>query len=143
MALLLQQSRFSFRSTTTAGVIFTFDVVVSQTGDSFVDKITGPYGPVSFSGTGIPASVQADIQQAILQAEGIAMSTSAFSGQATFTNATSQVITFNTPMLNSDYRVYLDAPDFIIARVVSKSTTSFTISTSITYTGVIGFDVFV
>ena len=71
------------------------------------------------------------------------MSTSAFSGQATFTNATSQVITFNTPMLNSDYRVYLDAPDFIIARVVSKSTTSFTISTSITYTGVIGFDVFV
>lgn len=141
MTFFLEQSRFSFRSTTDAGSRYTFDIVVYQNGQISVDNVVGPNGPVFYSG-GIPSPVNDDIQQAILQSQGIAMATSAFNGQVTFTNATSATVTFSTPMANTNYRVYLDAPAFIEARVVAKSTTAFTISTGSTYTGSIGFDVF-
>jgi len=141
MTFFLEQSRFSFRSTTDAGKVYTYDIVVYQNGQISVDAVMGPNGPAMYTG-GIPSPINDDIQQAILQAQGLVMSTSAFNGTVTFNDNTAEVVTFNTPMASTNYRVYLDSPSFIGAWVTSKSTTSFTITTSVTYTGSIGFDVF-
>ena len=95
------------------------------------------------SQTSIPQSVTDDIQSAIQQVENFVAQTSAVNGQLTFAGETTKTVVLATPMSGTGYRVVFSTQDFIPVRVTAKSTTSFTVSVGVIYSGVIGYDVFV
>jgi len=75
---------------------------------------------------------------------------STFSGTVTFTDAetTGQIaVAFGTAFATASYRVHLTPDDFVLARVIDKTTTGFTIELGVTMdTGQtldVGYDVFV
>jgi hypothetical protein len=92
--------------------------------------------------TGLPSSVVQDIQTAITQAEDLLAATSAVNGIATFVAATESTVTFATPLSGTTYRVVLTPDAFVAARAVNKTTTGFTIQMNVTFTGTVGYDVF-
>lgn len=142
MALTRQSSDFTYRSGS-GGVFYYFTVSLDQLGSVSVKDIQSPNGRIVDSQTGIPQSVTTDIQTAIAQVENLVAQTSAVNGQLTFTAQTSQSVTFSTPFVGTGYRVVFSTTDFIPVRVTSKSTTGFTVSLGVSYTGVVGYDVFV
>jgi hypothetical protein len=75
--------------------------------------------------------------------ENFVAQTSAVNGQLTFAAETSKTVTFVTPFVGTGYRVVFSTTDFIPVRVTSKLTTGFTVSVGVSYTGVVGYDVFV
>jgi hypothetical protein len=95
------------------------------------------------SQTPIPQSVLDDIASATTQVRNFVAQTSAVNGQLTFAAETSKTVTYATAMANTTYRVVFSTTDFIPVRVTSKLTTGFTVSVGVTYTGTIGYDVFV
>jgi hypothetical protein len=46
-------------------------------------------------------------------------------------------------MVGTSYRVVFSVQDFVPVRVINKTTTGFVVNVGLTYTGVIGYDVFV
>lgn len=139
-------TRIAFEATYTSGTAqqqYRFTVVVDQNGVTSARDIRSPFGLVMDTMTRLPQTVVDDIQAAMAQVEALLSLTSAINGQLTFAAATSVSVTFSTPMPSTNYRVYLSLPSFVAARVVSKTTTGFTVETSVTFTGVIGYDVFV
>lgn len=105
--------------------------------------IQSPQGLIVDSLTSIPQSVTDDIQSAIAQVENFVAQTSAVNGQLTFTGETSKTVSFVTPMVGTTYRVVFSTQDFVPVRVISKATTGFVVSVGVTYTGNIGYDVFI
>jgi hypothetical protein len=142
MTLTVTQSNFTYRSES-GGQSYYFTIVVNQNGVIAVRDWIAPTGPIRDSCTQIPQSVINDQTIAIGQVENILAQTSAVNGILTFTSETSKTVTFATPMANTNYRVVLSTQDFVPFRVSSKLMTEFTIQTGITYTGNVGFDVFV
>jgi len=142
MALTLVESAFTYRSDF-GGVAWFFTVVQNQNGTLGIRDIISPYGRVCNSGTQIPQTVLDDQQQAIGQVENLLASTSAVSGTLTFTAETSKTVNLSTPFANTNYRVLLSVQDFVPFRITTKTLTEFTVEAGITYTGQVGFDVFV
>jgi len=139
-------TRIAFEGTYTSGSgqnKYRFTVYVDQAGNVSVRDMTSPYGLIMDSMTRLPQSVVTDIQSAMSQVEDLLALTSAVNGTATFSAATEVSITFTTPMTDANYRVHLSPSDFIPVRVTSKITTGFTIQTGTTFTGTVGYDVFV
>lgn len=65
------------------------------------------------------------------------------SGAQSFVASSAEVVLFNVQQPDASYLVFLDLPNFgLTAAVTSRTSAGFTISTSIPYTGVIGFSVF-
>jgi hypothetical protein len=93
--------------------------------------------------TSVPQSVVTDINAAIAQVETIISMTSAVNGTLTFVAEGSKDVVFATAMSNTNYRVQLSASDFVPVRVTNKMTTGFTIQVGVTFTGTVGYDVFV
>lgn len=120
-----------------------FTVTLDQAGLISVKDIQSPQGRIVDSQTSLPQSVTSDITSAIQQVENFVAQTSAVNGQLTFTAETTKTVTFVTPMSGTSYRVVFSTTDFIPVRVVSKLTTGFTVSVGVTYSGTIGYDVFV
>ena len=102
-----------------------------------------PNGLIQDSYSSLPQAVLDDIQTAIGQVEDLVAQTSASNGIESFDIETSKDVTFDTAMSNTNYRVVFSTEDFILVRVISKTITGFTIETGITYTGDVGYDVFV
>lgn len=125
------------------GQIYTFTVVMDANSCISVKEIIGPYGPIGSSNTCLPASVSEDIQTAIDQLKVASGMLSTSSGFAEFSNEASKVITFDTALSNTNYRVVFSVGDFLIPAAISKTTTGFTIELNTTYTGAIGYDVLV
>ena len=142
MAFTSVTTDFTYRSGVSP-TFYYFTISLDQFGNVSVKNIESPQGRIVDSQTSIPQSVANDIQSAIQQVGNIMAQTSAINGQLTFTAQTSQTVTFVTPMVGTGYRVVFSYQDFVLARVVSKTTTGFTINVGVTYTGVIGYDVFV
>lgn len=139
-------TRIAFEGTYTSGTArqqYRFTVLVDQLDNVSVRDITTPFGLIMDSYTSLPQSVITDINAAIGQVENLLSLTSAVSGTVTFSAATSVDITFTTPMADTSYRVHLSPSDFIGVRVTNKLTTGFTIQANITFTGTVGYDVFV
>lgn len=64
-------------------------------------------------------------------------------GQLTFTGESSKPVTFATPFVGTTYRVCFSTTDFVPVRVTNKTTAGFTVEVGVTYTGTVGYDVFV
>jgi len=139
-------TRIAFEATYTSGTgqqQYRYTVVADLSGVLSVRDMMSPFGLIMDSMTRLPQSVVDDIQGSMAQVEALLSLTSAVNGTATFVAATTVVITFSTPMPSTNYRVQLAASDFIPVRATSKLTTGFTIETGITFTGTVGYDVFV
>lgn len=133
---------FSYRSGVTPQFYY-FTVSLDQAGLISVKNIQSPQGRIIDSQTSLPQSVTDDITAAIAQVENLVAQTSAVNGQLTFAAETSKTVTFVTPFVGTGYRVVFSTTDFIPVRVTAKSTTGFTVSVGVSYTGTIGYDVFV
>jgi len=141
MALALSQADFTY-SSGTGTQIYYFTIVYIDENSISVRNIQTPFGLIQDSYSSLPNSVISDIRTAITQVLDV-MSTSAVNGFATFTAATTVDVTFLAAMDDTTYRVILSMADFVPARITSKTVNGFTIETGVTYTGSIGYDVFV
>lgn len=142
MALTRTQSDFTYRSGV-PGTYYYFTISLDQTGGISVKNIQSPNGRIVDSYTPIPQFVTDDIQTAIHQVEDFVAQTSAVNGQLTFAAETSKAVTFAIPFASTNYRVVFSPQDFIPVRVTGKTVTGFTVDLGITYTGTVGYDVFV
>lgn len=142
MAFQRTLSDFTYRSGVSPNYYY-FTISIDQGGLVSVKDLQSPQGRIVDSQTSIPQSVTDDIQSAIAQVENFVAQTSAVNGQLTFTAETSKAVTFVTPFVGTGYRVVFSTQDFIPVRVTSKLTTGFTVSVGVTYSGTLGYDVFV
>jgi len=142
MTLSLIESAFTYRSES-GGQSWYYTIVQNMNGVLGIRDILSPYGPLCDSNTQIPQFVLDDQQTAIGQVENILATTSAINGILTFTNDTSQTVTFATPLSNTSYRVQIAQQDPVYFWTTNKSLTGFTINASISFTGFVGFDLFV
>lgn len=133
---------FTYRSGS-AGTYYYFTISQDQAGRISLKNIQTPTGRIIDSQTGVPQSVVDDIETAIQQVENFVAQTSAVNGNLNFVAQTSQSVTFAVPFVGTSYRVQLSLADYIPARVTGKTTTGFTVEVGVTYTGVVGYDVFV
>lgn len=142
MAMTRTLSDFTYRSGG-AGTFYYFTVSLNQSGGVSVKNIQSPNGRIVDPQTSIPQSVTDDIQVAIEQVEDLVAQTSAVNGQLVFAAETSKAVVFAIPFAGTNYRVVFSPGDFIAVKVTSKLTTGFTVQTSTSYTGTLGYDVFV
>lgn len=140
MALQLAQSEFAYNSISN-GYTYSFTIVYISSDSVSVRNITTPYGLIQDPYSSLPQSVIADIRIATLQVLQI-MATSAINGIATFTDQSSLTITFDSPLDDTSYRVTFSMEDFVPVRVIDKTVNGFTIDLGATYTGSVGYDVF-
>ena len=139
-------TRVQFDATYTSGSgtnLYRFTICVNTAGVVGVRDIRTPYGLLIDSMTSVPQSVVNDINTAIAQVETILTMTSAVNGTLTFVAEGSKDVVFSTPMTDTSYRVQLSPSDFIAARISAKSTVGFTVQLNVTFTGTVGYDVFV
>ena len=139
-------TRIAFEGTYTSGTVpqqYRYTVVSDMSGVLSVRNILSPYGLIIDSMTRLPQSVVSDITTSISQVETLLTMTSAVNGTLTFVAEAEQTVTFSTPMTDTNYRVYFNPSDFLVARVSAKSTTSFTCQLNISFTGTVGYDVVV
>ena len=142
MALTRASFDFTYRSGA-AGTYYYFTISQDSTGGISLKNVQTPNGRILDSQTGLPQSVVSDIDAAIIQVENFVAQTSAVNGTLSFVAQTSQSVTFATPFAGTTYRVQLALADYIPARVISKLTTGFTVELGVSYTGIVGYDVFV
>ena len=139
-------TRVSFDATYTSGSgtnLYRFTITVNVAGVIAVRDIRTPYGLLIDSMTSVPEPVVDDINAAIAQVRSLIDMTSAINGTLTFIAEGSKDDSFATPMANTNYRVQLSPSDFIPVRAINKTITGFTIQIGITFTGPVGYDVFV
>lgn len=142
MAATLIGTEFTY----TAGIPtqqYRFTILVDQFNNVSVRNIQSPFGLIMDSMTSVPASVQQDICDAIVQVEGILAATSAVNGTLTFTNEASKAVVFATAMTSTNYRVQVTTDEFVLLRITSKTLTGFTVEASAAFTGTVGYDVFI
>ena len=142
MSLQRVLSDFTYRSGVSP-TFYYFTISLDQFGNVSVRDIESPQGRIVDSQTSIPQSVTDDIQIAIQQVGNIMAQTSAINGTLTFTAQSTQNVTFVIPMTGTGYRVVFSYGDFVLARAINKTTTGFTIDLGVTFTGTVGYDVFV
>jgi hypothetical protein len=139
-------TRVQFDATYTSGSgtnLYRFTITVNVAGVVGVRDIRTPFGLLIDSMTSVPQSVVNDINAAIAQVETILAMTSAVNGTLTFVAEGSKEVTFATPMSGTGYRVQLSPSDFVPVRVTNKTTAGFTVQVGVTFTGTVGYDVFV
>ena len=141
MALGLKQAEFTYSSTYGSSIYY-FTIVYISGDQISVRNITTPFGLIQDPYSSLPSNVISDIKTATKQVLDT-MSSSAINGTATFTAETSKVITFATPLDDTTYRVVFSVEDFVSVKVISKTINGFTIEVGITYTGSVGYDVFI
>ena len=135
-------SEFSYQSGS-GNQTYYFTVSVNQTGVPSVKGIRTPYGSLCQGANSLPKFVLDDIETAISQVEDILAQSSAINGYLSFAGEVSKTVTFATPLSSDTYRVGITKSDFIDVKVTGQTTTGFTVQTGSTYTGQIGYDVFI
>lgn len=139
-------TRVAFEATYNSGTassLYRFTVYVNAADAVSVRDIRTPFGVLIDSMTLLPQSVVADIQTAMGQVEAMLALTSAINGNLTFSEEASKDVVFTAPLANTNYRVYTAPSDMVPARITNKLTTGFTIQLGVTFTGTVGYDVFI
>lgn len=142
MAATLINSEFTYQSGVGRNA-YRFTVTVDQQGIVSVRSIENPFGLIVDPWSAVPSTVTADICTATSQVEGILATTSAVNGTLTFTSEASKSVTFATPMADTTYRVQLVSDTFVSLRVINKTTAGFDVEAAASFTGTVGYDVFV
>ena len=142
MTATLVLSEFTYQSGIPSE-LYTFTVVVNQQGAISVRNIQNPLGLIMDPWSSLPESVTDDICAATAQVENLMAATSAINGTLVFSNSNSEDYTFATPLSGTTYRVQITCDQFVPLRVINKTTTGFTVQAGATFTGNVGFDVFV
>jgi hypothetical protein len=142
MAGTLVQTEFVYRSGIPAEAYY-FTVVYSSTGGISIRDIQNPYGLIMDPWSQVPRSVSDDMCAATAQVETLMSATSAINGTLVFASENQKSYTFTTPLAGTSYRVQLTCDQFVPLRVINKTTTGFTVQAAATFTGNVGFDVFV
>jgi hypothetical protein len=142
MAATLIQSEFVYRSGQPSEQ-YTFTIVSNSVGALSVRDIQNPYGFILSPYSTIPQSVTNDISTAMQQVEALLAATSAVNGTLVFVSENTKTYTFVTPLTTSTYRVQLTSNSFVPLRVTGQTTTSFTVQAAATFTGTVGFDLFI
>tara|TARA_B100000212_G_C27316087_1_gene507993 strand:- start:441 stop:872 length:432 start_codon:yes stop_codon:yes gene_type:complete len=143
MSLVRLQTEMTYRSSSTYGEEYYFTVVQNISGTYSVRDIRTPNGRLVDALGEIPKSVTDDITTAIAELENLMAGSSAVNGTLDFEAETSKAVEFDTEMATDTYRVTTSTNDFIVTRITNKTTTGFTVELSASYTGSVGFDVFV
>ena len=142
MALTRTSTDVTYKSSA-GGQDYYFIIVMDQQSNVSVRNIRSPTGLIVDANTTVPKDVQTDVTTAIGQVEDLVAQTSAVNGNLTYTAEVTKAVVFATAMANTNYRVVFSTNDFIAVRVTNKATTGFTVETNVTYTGTVGYDVFV
>lgn len=132
-----------YAATTLGGEVWYYTIVSDPQNQIGYRDVISPQGPIRDGFTVIPEDINQAIQQSIAEVRSVLVATSAISGQLVFTDESQKTVNFSTALSSDTYRVHIDAPDFINTRVRFKSTTGFVVELGSTYTGTIGYDVFV
>lgn len=142
MAASLIQSEFVYRSGLPSEQ-YTFTIVSNSVGVLAVRDIQNPYGFILSPYSSIPQTVTNDISTAMQQVEALLAATSAVNGTLTFVSENTKTYTFASALATANYRVQVTTNSFVPLRVTGQTTTSFTIQAAATFTGTVGFDVFI
>lgn len=136
------QSEFVYKSVTSANETYYFTIRCDTEGNLSVRNIQNPAGLIVDSMSSLPQEVITDISDAMAVVRDLLSINSRVNGTITFTAETSVTVSLPEAMSTAGYAVLLDVSDFVIFRVTSKTTTSFVVQSSTTYTGTILYSVF-
>lgn len=142
MAGTLLQAEFTYQSGTTTET-YQFTIVYEPTGRVYVRDVQNGYGLIVDAYSRIPSSVTADISTAIAQVENIMANTSSVNGTLAFSSENYKNVTFAVALADTAYRVQLTSDTFVPLRITSKTVTGFQVQAGATFTGNVGYDVFV
>lgn len=142
MSLTRYTTEATYISTTSLGEQYSFTVVQDLSGVVSVKNISTPTGSISDAYVTLPQEVTDDIATAMGELEDL-MASSSVSGTLEFAAEASKEVTFETAMNTDTYRVYVSIGDFVPFKITSKTVDGFTLELGATYTGDIGYDVFV
>tara|TARA_R110002153_G_scaffold17872_1_gene62479 strand:- start:284 stop:715 length:432 start_codon:yes stop_codon:yes gene_type:complete len=137
------ESAFKYKYVTVTSDTYTYEIVADTQLNISVRDIVAPNGQLIDSMTLLPAEVISDIAASILVVKDLLGLATRLTGVATFTSATSVTVEFAEAQNSTDYSVLLDPTDFVAFRVTAKTTVSFTIESSTTYTGSVRWSLFV
>jgi hypothetical protein len=122
---------------------YTYTIGYDSSGNVTVRNVQNPLGLIMDSWSTLPESVVDDIRTSMTQVENLMASTSAANGTLIFSASASESYTFSTPLAGTTYRVQLSTDAFVPLRITNKTVTGFTVQAAATFTGNVGFDVFV
>lgn len=142
MSLTRYTTESTYISTTALGEQYSFTVVQDISGVVSVKNITTPTGSISDAYVTLPQEVTDDITTAMGELEDL-MASSSVSGTLEFDSEASKEITFETALNAATYRVYVSFGDFVPFKITSKTVNGFTLELGATYSGDVGYDVFV
>ena len=143
MAGTLVQADFIY-SSGISSELYHFTVVYNPTtGIISVRNIQNPLGLIVDPWSSLPQSVTDDICTATAQVESLMAATSAINGTLVFADSAEESYTFSTPMTSTTYRVQIVSDTFVPLRVINQTLVGFTVQAGATFTGNVGFDVFV
>lgn len=137
------ESAFKYKYVTAMAETYYYEIVADTQLNISVRDIVAPNGQLIDSMTLLPAEVVSDIASSILVVKDLLGLATRITGEATFVSATSVTVEFAEAQNSTDYSVLLDPSDFVDFRVTSKTTVSFTVESSTTYTGSVRWSLFV
>ena len=137
------ESAFKYKYVTAMADTYYYEVVADTQLNISVRDIVAPNGQLIDSMTLLPAEVVSDIAASILVVKDLLGLATRLTGEATFVSATSVTVEFAEAQNSTDYSVLLDPSDFVDFRVTAKTTVSFTVESSTTYTGSVRWSLFV
>jgi len=142
MALERRESSFTYISSDGFSS-YTFEVAQDQSGNITVRNIRTPQGLLRDPYSTLPEFVVDDMCEAQNLVEDLVAQTSTVNGQLIFASETSKTVSFPTPLTSSTYRVVFSKNDPIEVWFTGATTSGFTVEVAATYTGTIGYDVFI
>lgn len=137
------ESAFKYKYVTAMSETYYYEIVADTQLNISVRDIVAPNGQLIDSMTLLPAEVVSDIAASILVVKDLLGLATRLTGEATFVSATSVTVEFAEAQNSTDYSVLLDPSDFVDFRVTAKTTVSFTVESSTTYTGSVRWSLFV
>ena len=115
---------------------------MDSSGNLSIRNIQNPAGLIVDSMSALPQEVITDISDAMAVVRDLLEINSRINGEIAFSAETSVSVSLPEALANTDYQILLDSSDFVLFRVVTKTTTSFVVQSSTTYTGTIKYSLF-
>lgn len=136
------RSEFIYKSVTSTAETYYFTVSVDTEGNLSIRNIQNPAGLIVDSMSALPQEVITDISDAFAVVRDLLSINSRINGEITFTAQTSVTVDLPEAMANTNYMILLDCADFVLFRVTAKTTTTFVVGSSTTYTGTLRYSLF-